>query len=161
MGRPRGALPKPADKRERRGGVTYEEKVLGRAPASADAPKFTTRAWRRMHLETRAYWTMLLEAPQASEYLPSDWRRLQMVIVPIVERFNRAVDDGDDARIVKLAAELRQQEADFGLTPSSRLRMRWTVHRPGQTSGDAGEEKPEAKPRRRRSSGDARLAVVK
>lgn len=164
MGRPRGPLPKAQPSRDRdEKRRTYEQTVLGRAPAKVDdAPTFSVRKWKALHVESRAYWTMLLEAPQASEYLPSDWRRLKMVILPIVERLNRAVEREDDAAIVKLAAELRQQEADFGLTPSSRLRMRWTVHRAGQTSPEnEPEENPEAKPKRRRKAGDPRLAVVK
>lgn len=161
MTRPRGPLPKDPDKRARSGSPTYETVVLGSTPAAVDAPKIPVRAWRKLHAETRAWWGMLLEAPQASQYLGSDWRRLRMIVLPLVERYNRAVDAGDVAVMTKLAAEIRMQEADFGLTLTSRMRNRWTVHPPrADNAGDEGDSDKPTRPKRKRQADDPRLELV-
>lgn len=160
MGRPRGPLPKDPEKRERTGKPTYETIVLGTTPAAVDAPKIPRAAWRKLHAETKAWWQTLLVAPQASQYLGSDWRRLRMVLLPIVEQFNRAADEGDASKMVKLAGEIRMQEADFGLTPSSRMRNRWTVH-PPRADNSSDEEGNGKQRRKRRTADDPRLELVK
>lgn len=163
MTRPRGPLPKDPDKRERSGVPTYPTVVLGRTPAATAAPKLHNRAvWRKLHRETRAWWRMLLRAPQASEYLESDWTRLAEVILPLHEQYNRAKDERDVATMVKLAGEIRQQEADFGLTPTSRMRNRWAIRPVSKTDSDE-ENETTKRPRRpkRAALDDPRLSVVK
>jgi hypothetical protein len=161
MARPRGPLPKDPAKRERSGKPTYETVHLGSTPANTDAaPKIPVRAWRKLHVETKAWWKMLLDAPQASQYLGSDWRRLRMVLLPLVEHFNRAADEGDVPKMTKLAGEIRMQEADFGLTPTSRMRNRWTVQ-PPRPDNEGDEGSGEERKRRRRTHDDPRLTVVK
>jgi hypothetical protein len=154
----RGPLPKSDEARQRTNTPTFETVVLGSAPAKTVAPKIPRAAWRKLHIETRAWWDDLLASPQASQFIRTDWRRLRMAVLPVVERLNRAVDAGDDALIVALARELRQQERDFGLTPDSRQRMRWVMQDPAKAPADTGGSEP-ARPRTTRA--DPRLELVK
>lgn len=159
---PRGPLPKPEGQKARTNPPSLPQVELGTTPAAGEAAKLLSgRELKKLHKLTRAWWKMLLAAPQASEYVPSDWNRLRMVVLPLVERYNLAADAGDVPTMTKLAGEIRQQEADFGLTPAGRLRNRWTVRRPGQPSADEGESGNGKTRRRRRTSGDPRLEVVK
>lgn len=160
MARPRGPLPKDPDKRVRSGKPTYETVYLGSTPAAVDAPTIPVRAWRKLQPATKAWWKMLLVAPQASQYLASDWTRLRFVLLPLVERYALAATAGDVPTMVKLAGEIRMQEADFGLTPTSRMRNRWTVHPPAPDN--AGDENDKSTPKkRRRKVDDPRLELVK
>lgn len=139
----RGPAPKDPEKRQRRNAPTFPEVVLGTEPA-AGAPKIARAAWRRLHVETRAWWHDWVSAPQASQFGATDWRRLRMVVLPLVERLNRAIDDQDDARIVKLSAELAKQEREFGATPAARMQLRWTLR--GKPEPRADQEPPRLRP---------------
>lgn len=160
MARPRGPLPKDPDKRVRSGKPTYEQVYLGSTPAAVDAPTIPVRAWRKLHPASKAWWKMLLAAPQASQYLASDWTRLRFVLLPLIERYALAAEAGDEAKMVKLAGEIRMQEADFGLTPTSRMRNRWTVHPPAADNAKDESDLSTTK-RRKRKADDPRLELVK
>lgn len=125
------------------------------------APKLSARNRRKLLAATRKWWDGVLAAPQASQFGATDWRRLEMVVLPLVERFNRELDkdDADPNLLVKLADAIARQEKEFGLTPESRLRLRWSL-RPKVAAGsaDEGAKNPAKKPRETRS--DPRLSVV-
>jgi hypothetical protein len=159
----RGPLPSSTDRKRDESKRTVEQVVLGQAPASTSAPKFTRKAWRELTIATREWWTDLLESPQASQFVRTDWRRLKMVVLPLVDRYNRELEaaEPDPALLVALAREIRQHEREFGLTPDARARMRWVMQDPAKSSSsEAGEEggKPK-RPREVRT--DPRLSLVK
>ncbi len=117
---------------------------------------------KKLHAETRKWWKAILEAPQASQFGVTDWRRLEMVVLPLVERFNRelAKDEPDDGKLVKLSDAIARHEKEFGLTPESRLRLRWSL-RPNVPAGSGAEaEKTPTKKPRETKSDPRRLEVV-
>jgi hypothetical protein len=77
-----------------------------------------TRAW---HALTRAWWRDVWRSPMASEYLDVDRHGL-LRLAELIEQFWRGPS-------VQLAAEIRQQEARFGLSPIDRRRLQWEVRR--------------------------------
>lgn len=155
----RGPLPKDADKRVTRHEPKHETIVLGSAPADVDAPKIARREWQKLHVQTRAWWSAWLKAEQASQFAGTDWARLRSIVLPLVEAFHRAIERGEVKLAKELAAELRQQEADFGATPAARRRAGWIIRK----AGDTTPEKDDAKPRRPTAvQGDPRrLTAVK
>lgn len=157
----RGPLPKDDAKRSRRGAPNHETVELGGAPASGAAPKITRAEWRKLHTRTREWWNSWLKAPQASQFIVTDWTRLRVVMLPLVEGFNRAIDAGDTKLAKDLAGELRQQEADFGATPAARRRAGWTIRQSGDNAANEPDD-GKTKPRASEVHADPRrLAVVK
>lgn len=163
-GGPRGPLPKANRSREKdEARRTYDEVELGTKPVD-DAPKLTDHARRKLHRESRRWWDVVASCPQASQFGPTDWQRIRMVILPLVDRFNRALDaDAENAELVRLAKAISDLEAEFGLTPASRLRLRWKFRQtPSSSSAEPAEPEPRSAHRKRRAKqGDARLALVK
>ena len=173
---PAGRTPKPDGKASTRHKPTIESVELGSSSTSgkrgsiADPPKssppiptFVRKEWRELHVLTREWWLGWLEAEQSSQFIGTDWRRLRMIGLPLVEGFNRAVEAKDVKLANELAGRIMQLERDFGATPDARLRLRWTVRRPGDTPrGDENDgEEGAAKPKRtRKVEGDPRLALV-
>jgi hypothetical protein len=74
------------------------------------------RTWRE---ETRLWWIEIWESPQAGEFLRSD--------VPALLRLAMLIDLFWAEPSKALGAEIRMQEANFGLTPLSRRRLEWTI----------------------------------
>lgn len=159
---PRGPTPKPEGQAVTRHRPTIEQVELGTAPAHVDAPPIPKRQWSKLHKATRAWWKTWLSAPQASQFVGTDWNRLHMVLLPLVEAFNQAADAGDVDRMVKLESSIWRHEKEFGATPESRIRNRWVVRRAGQTSGDDAQDETESKRRPRKVERDPRrLQIVK
>lgn len=157
----RGPLPKPDSERQRSTPPTFEPVELGTRPVSS-APKLSTHARRKLHRETRAWWDTVAGSPQASQYGPTDWQRLRMVVLPLVERFNRGVDPprgaepASDSELRLMAKTLSDLEADFGLDPASRQRLRWTFRPTPPSTGDPEKTAPRA----RKARHDPRLKLV-
>lgn len=114
-----GPAPKPAHLRQRRnrkpGAAVIE------APVAARVPRLPDVAGREWHPLTRAWWRNVWRSPMAGEYLDTDRDGLG--------RLAMLVDDYYVAPNVKLAAEIRQQEARFGLSPVDRSRLQWEVQK--------------------------------
>lgn len=143
-----GSTPKAEGKAVTRHRPTTEQLELGTAPADGSAPKIPRAEWRKLHPRTKEWWNVWLEAPQASQFVGTDWQRLRGFLLPLVENFNRALERGEVKLAKELAGELRLQEQDFGATPAARLRNRWVIRRPGQDSAsEQSDDKPERKPR--------------
>jgi hypothetical protein len=70
---------------------------------------------------TKAFWKATWESPMASEYLEADFPGLFRLAV-LVDAFWKQPS-------VTLAAEIRQQQQAYGLTPLDRRRLEWTVER--------------------------------
>lgn len=156
---PRGPLPKsqpsrPQDANRR----AFQEVELGSSPAGggpARGGERTVAEWKRLHRRTRLWWKGWLDSPQASQLTGLDWNRLGLTVLPLVEAFHRADDEGDEVALRMLAGELRAQEAKFGGTPDDRQRLRWVTRKP------AAEDAPaEPKPKRRSAKGDPRLQAI-
>ncbi len=127
----RGPAPKASPLRQRRnhkaGAATLE------APERPRIPRLPNPDGREWHTLTRAWWRNVWKSPMASEYLDTDVDGLARLALLIDAFYQR----GDP----KLMAEIRLQEARFGLSPVDRSRLQWEVAK--------GEE---ASTRRRRSA---------
>ena len=117
-GRPR----KPPELRQRRNKETVTELTIdGEKPARVP-PLPKDYDWHPM---TRRWWRELWRSPLAAELLKVDLHALYRLAV-LETQFWREPD-------AKLAAEIRQQEARFGLTPLDRSRLRWEIHKAEST----------------------------
>lgn len=135
----------------------FETTHLGASPA-AGAPKLPNR--RKLQVETREWWDDWAGSPQASQFGRTDWRRL-LSLVPLVEAYWRAAGEGDSATLVKVAAELRQQEGKLGATPEDRMRLRWSLREPAKPAPVAEDGEKDAGRARSPSVDPRKLAVVK
>jgi hypothetical protein len=80
----------------------------------------------------------------ATEFVRADRQRLE-VIAELHHRFHVEAESGKP--IIALAAEIRLQEREFGLTPMDRRRLQWEVER-GESAAQRTENrrKPVANP---------------
>ncbi len=70
---------------------------------------------------TRLWWRDIWHSPMASEYLKADIHALYRLAV-LVDRFWTQPK-------LAIAAEIRQEQAHFGLTPLDRRRLEWIVEK--------------------------------
>ena len=173
---PVGRTPKPEGKAVTRHRPTIESVTLGssliagvKIPRSIGAapkvpapiPQISESAWRKLHVETRRWWLTWLVAEQASLFIGTDWRRLFMVAMPLVEAFNRAADAEDVDRMDKLAGRIIGLEKEFGATPEARIRNRWVTRPKGsETSDESGKPAASSRPRAARRDPREALRVV-
>ena len=115
----RGPAPKPAHLRQRRnrkaGAASLE------APVNPVVPRLPRIAGVTWHPRTRAWWRNVWHSPMASEYLDTDRDGLERLAI-LINRFYETHDP-------KLMAEIRLQEARFGLSPVDRSRLQWEVQK--------------------------------
>lgn len=106
--------------------------------------------WHRL---TRAWWRNVWRSPMASEYLDTDRDGLVRLAILVNAYY---VAPG-----IKLAAEIRQQEARFGLSPVDRSRLQWEVQK-GEEAEERRRRRPAQPAEQRDSSDDPRdlLRVV-
>ena len=120
----RGPVPKPAHLRQRRnqkiGTATLEAPAAPRIPP---IPNPDERAW---HPLTVKAWEHAWASPMASQWLETDLYALGRLAV-LWDQVYRKLD-------AATMAEIRLQEARFGLSPLDRSRLQWVV---GRTGGGA------------------------
>ncbi|HXG36535.1 MAG TPA: hypothetical protein VNL15_06175 [Dehalococcoidia bacterium] len=92
---------------------------------SACGEKGTDRRQREWHRLTTAWWHDIWHSPMAAEFLEADMHALYRLAV-LIDRFWYESSAKSSA---KLAAEIRQQQTAFGLTPIDRRRLQWEVER--------------------------------
>lgn len=117
-----GPPPQPKRKKGQRG-----RPRLKRPPCTVCADTAIV-PWNRLVL---AWWARLWGSPMAGEFIESDLDALFTLAALKDEFWTRAPGDS------KLAAEIRQQEARFGLTPLDRRRLEWELERPEQPEQEA------------------------
>lgn len=128
-------LPKPSNQRQRRN-TTTTAATFEAAPATrVELPD--EREWHRL---TLAWWDTIWKSPMAQEWVDADVPTL-LLIADLVDRFWLTGDS-------KVAAEIRMQQREFGLTPMSRRSLQWEIKR-----AKAGEPAPPSSgtPAQRRS----------
>lgn len=79
------------------------------------------------HARTRDWWTRVWDSPMAERYLTADIDALY-VAAALHDSYWRAVDQGE--KTTTLAAELRRQLEQFGLSVMSRRRLDWRIREP-------------------------------
>ena len=104
--------------------------------------------WHPMALE---FWEEVWDSPMAGEYLDADIPGL-FILAGLTDAWWKGFDQGRTGK--ELAAEIRLQRIDYGLTPIARRRLQWEVERtedarergrkrnPGPPSGDAKSGEP-------------------
>jgi hypothetical protein len=68
---------------------------------------------------TRQWWRRIWRSPMSSQWLEAD--------TDVLYRLARLVDSFWSAPDPKIAAEIRQIEARFGLAPLDRMRLQWKI----------------------------------
>lgn len=132
--------PKPPGMRQRRNRETTHA-VLPSAAESAkravpDLPKRDkpTELW---HPKVVEWWTAVWTSPMADEYLGPDIKGGLYLLAELYQQRWTATTAKD---IAQLAAEIRQQEVRFGLSPIDRRRLQWEVEK-----GETADERTKAR----------------
>lgn len=118
----RGPAPKDPEKRERRNATLPMTDLAATAPPAA---RPLPRA-RQHHPRTRRWWKLAAAAPQAAQFLETDW----LVMERLADLYD-AFFEGSTS----VASEIRLCEAKLGFTPEDRQRLRWQWR-------SAGDEPP-------------------
>lgn len=126
----KGPAPKPAHMRQHRikkaGATTLEDNPKRKIPElqNPDAREF--------HPLTLRWWERVWTSPMAGEYLETDEDGLARLAI-LVDEYYKKPDK-------HMMAEIRLQEARFGLSPVDRSRLQWEVAR-----GEEAENKRKPK----------------
>lgn len=152
----KGRRPKPPELRQRRNkSVTAATLTPAAAPPAAadDAPQDQDAAAKKImrapnlpkrdtpwHPRIHDWWRDIWRSPMASQWLESDRYGLELIAILRNEFLMKPS--------TTLAAEIRQQEARFGLSNMDRHRLQWEIEKPDETATqptakqmrDAGED---------------------
>jgi len=147
----RGPAPKDPDKRVGHHPARELEEIPRTARAKR-APALPQTYWRegeekRFLAATRKWYLTWVHAPQATQFVSTDWQRLQM-IAPLVDQYYRAPRQ-------QLMAEIRLNEERLGATVVDRKRLDWKV-----TDEPKATDRPPARRSSRRPD-PRRLQLVK
>ena len=93
----------------------------GASDGTVDVPELPGRSTYLKR--TLDWWDEVCRSPQASRFTALDWLQLATIVVPLVEAFHREPS-------TKLAAELRQHQQLYGLSPKDRAALSWRVETP-------------------------------
>lgn len=125
-----GPTPKHPAARARRNKAKTRAK-LSLAPNGIQPPELPVRRdddgnvipWHPM---AEDFWREVWESPMAAEYLDADVPGL-FILAHLTDSYWKGVDKGQVGK--ELAAEIRLQRIDYGLTPIARRRLEWEVER--------------------------------
>ncbi len=148
--------PPPKDSNLLRGHRRNRAATQATLPSEAEAatwevPPLPPRKGK-WHEQVVAWWDLIWRSPMAAEYIDADKPGLDMLAV-----LHQAFWTASNKDKFRYAAEIRQQESRFGLTPVDRRRLQWAIKR-----GEAATKKTAAR-RRRKKEKDPRevLGLVK
>src|SRR3990172_3209491 len=130
-----GPVPKPAQLRQRRNRYTTAATLPSeRISARRKVPPLPERESKAevWHPRVIEWWRAVWRSPMAQEYLGADMRG---GLYLLAELHQRRWTETDTKVLVALAAEIRQQEVRFGLSPIDRRRLQWEVAK-GETAAD-------------------------
>lgn len=118
----KGPAPKPMHLRQRRnkkaGAATLPALESGQTEKKK-IPALQNPDKRKFHRLTRAWWKRVWESPMAGEYLPTDIDGLARLAILVDNYYKNPHKE--------VLAEIRLQEARFGLSPVDRSRLQWEV----------------------------------
>jgi hypothetical protein len=128
----RGPAPKPAGQRRRRNLPVGARTLPASAPA-VEKPELGPRPdgieW---HDVSVAYWDAIWDSPMASQYDTADVFQM-VLLLDLVHEYWR-LGPRDARTKILLAAEIRLQCQNFGLTPLDRSRLKWEIERADDAS---------------------------
>ena len=136
-----GPPPKDPKLRQRRNKASTaatlpsEEEIANRRLRAPPLPR--DRNWHKL---TRSWWRDIWRSPMMPEFLRADTHALY--------RLARLIDEFWDDPNPRLAGEIRQEQACFGLTPLDRRRLEWQVEQTedAKERGKKRRDKPEHQP---------------
>lgn len=102
---------------------------------------------------TEDWWDAIWLSPMRSEFHKSDVHGLYR-LADLVDAYWGGRGDR-----IKLAAEIRLTQKDFGLTPMDRRRLEWTIES-AEKAKDSGDQRREYRQREPKEVGDPRLSLV-
>lgn len=109
--------PPPKDpKLKQRRNKSATRKTLYLANNDFEPPELPSH--RRWHKQVKYWWVVLWDSPMAGEYLEADIPAL-FALALLMDKFWKGN--------VSLAAEIRQRQQAFGLTPLDRRRLEWQI----------------------------------
>lgn len=148
----RGPAPKPASMRQKHGKKSSHA-ILSAIDPHAKTPELPNPDGRDFHELTLAWWEHVWQSPMASEYLLTDVDGLGRVAL-LVDQYYK---DPTGKLAKETLAEIRLQEARFGLSPVDRSRLQWEVQK-----GEEAQRKRQPPPSVAKSGKDPRgiLGVV-
>ncbi len=149
----RGPPPKPEGLRQRRNKVPGAAQLqTAESALENEVPPLPVRGYETgvnsessepkeipWHPNVIEWWDSVWKSPMASEYLDADMKGGLYLLAELYQ----ARWEGT-AEITKVAAEIRQQEIRFGLSPIDRNRLRWEVEK-GENAAQRTEARREAK----------------
>lgn len=139
-----GRRPKPAHLRQRTNRTSTHATLEARADGPVPPlPKVKGQQWSGL---TRGWWARVWASPMAGQYLETDVDGLGRLAV-LVEAYYAKPS-------VIVLAEIRQQEARFGLSPLDRSRLQWSV-----AQAETAEQKRKPAEQLKRASGDPRRVL--
>jgi hypothetical protein len=126
------SLPKPPGLRQRRNRVatrailpSVEESQKRKVPPLYKRES-SAEKW---HPKVLGWWKALWKSPMAEEYLEPEVRG---GLYDLAELYQGFWTSKDVREMIAVAAEIRQQEARFGLSPVDRRRLQWEIERGNQ-----------------------------
>lgn len=155
-------VPKPPELRQRRN-KSVSQATLPSEAESADREvpplpdrESATEVWHPMVVR---WWKAVWTSPMAGEYLGAD---MEGGLFILAELMQRRWSERETGGLVKLSAEIRQQEIRFGLSPIDRRRLQWEVEK-GETADERTAKRRKAKDLNAAADADPRdvLRVVK
>lgn len=119
-----GPAPKPANMRQNRSKKSTRA-VLSTIDRAKKSPPLPNPDNREFHALTLSWWDNVWSSPMSSEYLVTDIDGLGRVALLVDEYYKSPT--GKPGK--ELMAEIRLQEARFGLSPVDRSRLQWEVQK--------------------------------
>lgn len=112
-----GAYPKPVNERERRNVPQFDWKRLPQS-GNKDIPEMPPGTW---HEYTHAWWIKHWSHPCATVWLRNDPCHLRLMQFADILHREKIMHNG------ATLSEIRQLEDRLGLSPKSRLQLRWLI----------------------------------
>lgn len=129
-----GPVPKDPSARSRRNKTSTRATLSSDGIPEAERPEIPERPW--WHPMARQWWESVWASPMASEYVEADHEALYRLLL-LVHDFWIAETPSDR---IKVSAEIRLQQVNFGLTPYDRRRLEWSIES-AEESKDRGRRR--------------------
>lgn len=141
-----GPSPKDPAARARRNKTST--KAVIRRPNDPLIPKLPSRrgmkTWR---VSTRKWWEAFWSSPMATQIDTESEYHIILRYAVLKDAFEEATSEGLVDRMVKISAELRMIEKDYGMTPMPRRTLQWEI--------DWTQDRNDARNQGREDGGDA------
>ena len=117
----RGTIPKPSNLRQRRNKTSTRATFVSEEKRRRAPPLPEIEDREDWHVMTRHWWRDVWHSPMAGEFLQADIHGLY--------RLAELIDGFWNNPTTTLAAEIRQEQQAYGLSPIDRRRLQWEVQR--------------------------------